>query len=503
MSQENRVLNLTYASSLTDLCEVNSSFDSGILRIAYAGENRNGSSIDRAVFERCLPTIYNCPIVCHYDRDTDTLGGHDMEVVRDDEGGLRIVNLTTPIGCIPESAKTFWESVEEDDGTVREYLCAEALLWKRQEAYRKVKHDGCTAQSMEITVKDGKSVDGVYRINDFEFTAFALIGVEPCYESASLEFSKQNFKQQFSQMMQELKESFQTITTSEEADDTTHPQCSTEGGKEVLNEKLDLIAKYGMEPDSLGFSLDDISVDELDEKLKTIKAELDAQAFALEGEFRQELARVVESVRIEKEWGECSRYWFVDYDKDASEVYCWDTNDWLLYGFAYQTDGDTVTVDFENGKRKKYAIVDFDEGEQASPLAPLFAALEEKLTGHAELEEKFQKAEGDIATMTTELNELRQFKADADETAAQNERNAVFEKFEDLAGIEAFDELRENASEYSVDVLEEKCFAIRGRNSTVNFSHKQPKTPKLKVPARETENEPYGDLFRKYGIEPE
>ena len=29
------ILNLTYASSLTDLCEINSSFDSGILRIAY------------------------------------------------------------------------------------------------------------------------------------------------------------------------------------------------------------------------------------------------------------------------------------------------------------------------------------------------------------------------------------------------------------------------------------------------------------------------------------
>ncbi len=36
------ILNLTYASSLTDLCEINSSFDSGILRIAYTGDNRNG-----------------------------------------------------------------------------------------------------------------------------------------------------------------------------------------------------------------------------------------------------------------------------------------------------------------------------------------------------------------------------------------------------------------------------------------------------------------------------
>lgn len=36
------ILNLTYASSLTDLCEINSSFDSGILRIAYTGDGNMG-----------------------------------------------------------------------------------------------------------------------------------------------------------------------------------------------------------------------------------------------------------------------------------------------------------------------------------------------------------------------------------------------------------------------------------------------------------------------------
>ena len=150
----NKVLNLTYASSLTRLCEINSSFDAGVLRIAYAGENRNGSYIDKKTFEKCMKTIFNCPIVCNYDRDTDTLGGHDMEVVRDSEGELKIVNLTTPVGCIPESAKVFWETIEEEDGSTHEYLCAEALLWKRQEAYQKIKKDGFTAQSME----DRKSV---------------------------------------------------------------------------------------------------------------------------------------------------------------------------------------------------------------------------------------------------------------------------------------------------------------------------------------------------------
>ena len=92
------ILNLTYASSLTDLCEINSSFDSGILRIAYTGDNRNGSSISKDVFESCIKTIYNCPVVCNYDRETDTLGGHDMELVRKDDGSLILVNLSVRRG---------------------------------------------------------------------------------------------------------------------------------------------------------------------------------------------------------------------------------------------------------------------------------------------------------------------------------------------------------------------------------------------------------------------
>ena len=36
-------LRISFASSLTNLCEKNSSFDSGVLRICYTGENRNRS----------------------------------------------------------------------------------------------------------------------------------------------------------------------------------------------------------------------------------------------------------------------------------------------------------------------------------------------------------------------------------------------------------------------------------------------------------------------------
>lgn len=508
----NKVLNLTFASSLTDLCEVNSSFDTGVLRIAYAGENRNKSYIDKKTFEKCIKTMYNCPIVCNYDRDTDTIGGHDVEVVRDSEGGLRLVNLTTPVGCIPESAKTFWETVEEENGETHEYLCAEALLWKRQAAYRKIKEDGVTNQSMEITVKDGESIDGVYHIYDFEFTAFALIGVTPCFESAALEFSKQDFKQQLSQMMLELKETMSKVTTSEE-DDDIQKNYSMEGGEKVLNEKLDLIAKRGLKAEELGFSIEEISIEELEEKLKEFAAEVQTQTpaqsgesgepdgkFALEGEFRSELQRVVEAEKVQREWGECTKYWFVDYDKDTNSVYCWDTTDWLLYGFTYKTDGDVISVDFDSKKRKKFEIVDFVEGEQASPFAEVFNMLEEKIQGNTDLEAKYQKASDTIVSMEAELGELRQFKTDTEKAVADGMKDEVFARFEDLVGVEAFEALKEKADEYDVDALEEKCFAIRGRNAVSKFSLEATKPPKLKVDKTDTTKEPYGGLFQKYGV---
>ena len=513
-----RVLQMTYASSLTDLCSVNSSFDSGVLRIAYHGKNQNKTSISKEVFERCVKTMYNCPIVCNYDRETDTLGGHDMEIVRDGNGALRVVNATTPLGVIPESAKTWWDFVTEEDGTEHEYLFAEALLWKRQEAYRKVKRDGITAHSMEITVKDGELIDGVFHIYDFEFTAFALIGVNPCFESAALEmYSKQDFKKQLSEMMQDLKESFSKVNSSDE-DDNTHPQnYSMEGGEEVLQDKTELAAKYGIDVETLDFSLEDFTEEELIEKFEAMTSadgepkepedepehdEETEQKFALTSNVVEELHRVLAEAKVEYEWGECARYCYVDCDFDANEVYCWDTTDWLLYGFSYSVNGDSVEIDFESKARKKYVIADFDEGEQPSPFAPVFAQMEQKIQDNAQLEAKYQTASDTISTMETELGELRQFKADTENAVLEGKRDAVFAQFEDLVGVEAFEALRENCAEYDAETLEEKCYAIRGRNGGVAKFSLEQKTPKIKIEKTDMSNEPYGGIFTQYGIEP-
>ena len=157
---EPKNMSIVYSSAITDIVSCHDSFDKGILRVCYTGQSRNNTYISKDTFERSMSTIYNVPVVCRYDRENDEIGSHDVEVVYSDDGGASIVNLTHPVGVVPESAKPFWENFTEEDGSVHEYLCVDVVLWKRQEAYRKIKENGITAESMEISISDGGMKDG-------------------------------------------------------------------------------------------------------------------------------------------------------------------------------------------------------------------------------------------------------------------------------------------------------------------------------------------------------
>ena len=501
----NKIAHMTYSSSLSSLCEINSSFDTGVLRIAYTGKNRNGSSISKKAFENCIQTMYNCPIVCHYDRESDSIGGHDMELVTNKEGDMKIVNCTMPVGVIPESSKYFWEIVEEADGEEHEYLCAEVLIWKRQEAYQKIKDNGTVAQSMEITIKDGEMKDGIFEIYDFEFTAFCLLGDdhEPCFESSAMGlFSLDSLKAQMEEMMSELKETYSLILPRSEVEDKF--DIPTEGGEKVLDEKNALVAEYGYEVSTLEFSIEELSLEELREKFEAMKAESAVEPavekFELNSQICEEIRYAVEAEMVERPWGKMPRYSVVDYDADSKMVYCFDADDhWKLYGFGFSMNGDNVVVDFESKKRMKFAIVDFDEGEQTMPFDKLFEDISAQFTANdTQWSEKYQTASDTIETMNTELGSLRQFKTDTESAAAEVARKEIFAQFEDLAGVEEFEALRENCVEFELDALEEKCYAIRGRNGSVAKFTKKPDAPKLKVERTEPEDWVYGGLFEKY-----
>lgn len=504
-------MNITYASSLSKLCELNESFDTGVLRVAYHGANRNGSFISKESFERSMETIWNCPVVCNYDRDTESIGAHDMEVITGNNGQLRLVNITQPVGVVPESAKTYWQTIEEDDGSTHEYLCVDVLLWKRQEAYKKILSDGITGQSMEINVRDGAMRDGVFYIDRFSFTAFCLLGsAAPCYESAALEmYSCAEFKQQFSEMMEDMRKTMMDVQPVDQVDIDTH---YSEGGDFALEEKNALMAEFNIDPESLDFDLNEFSVDELREKFEAMhSADIGSvtdpvadpvETFALTEQVREELMEAVRAEKIATEWGDMSRYCFVDYDYEAMELYCYDASDWKLYGMNYTMDGDSVVIDFESKKRKKYAIVDFEESQHDGALTVFAEAFSVASEKYAQINRQLSDETERANFAESEAAALKQFKETAEVELSQYRLKAFREKFTDLNGNDEFENLCERMSDYSVADFEEKCYAIRGRNSvTAKFAH-EPMQPRLQVMNHnvvEPTDEPYNGLFIKYG----
>lgn len=518
------ILQLQFESSLTDLCSKNSSFDAGIMRVCYPGVNRNKSSISREDIERCIPTMYNCPVVCTYHRDSDTLGSHDVALVHDSEGNLKPVNVTQPVGVIPESAKVWFADHTDDDGVTRPYLHVECLIWKRQEAYDKIKRDGISAQSMEISVKSGKVIDGIYHIYDFEFQAFTLLGVEPCYQGAALEvFSAQEFKEQMSAMMKDLKDSYAQVIASSEDDDIQTSKFSTEGGEEVLDETKvtvteEPVVEEATHVDETPAESEVVETDNTNTKEPTAKepevekpeepASEDTptnEEFSLSSGVIEEINRVLATQTISHDWGESAQYWYVDCDIENHQVYCMDTVDWLLYGFTYTVDGDAITIDWDSKSRKKFDIVDFEGGDTTANVgSAVFEYVAKQLTDSYSAVQEYESRKAEFEAAKEELETLRQFKKDADTEAAKAERVAIFERFPELAGIDEFEALREDFGlQYSVEVLEEKCYAIKGKHGvTTNFAL-EGGLPKYKInkPDAEASDEPYGGLFTKYGFD--
>lgn len=202
---------LQFDSQISNIEKMNPLFSTCNVRVLYTGVNRNGSSISQDVVDKSLYSIYNLPIVGEFIENKDDFGGHGGKIeITDSE--VKYIRTTIPYGTVPESAKVYWEDVEENNGTINKYLNIEgALLWtgRYQEAL-KVIEEG-RPQSMEIEVNDGiYNQNKIYEITDMVFSALCILGedVEACFESANIStysLNKDKFKQEFKQMMDELK----------------------------------------------------------------------------------------------------------------------------------------------------------------------------------------------------------------------------------------------------------------------------------------------------------
>jgi hypothetical protein len=498
-----RNMKIPFTSSLLNLTEINPSFDTGIMRVAYTGRNRNNSFISKAAFEQCIESIYNVPVVANYTRDDNSIGGHDMELVQKGDE-VKLVALTQPVGVVPAGAKWYWDLVEDDSG-IHEYLCVEVLIWKRQECYDKIKEDGFEKQSMEITVTDGEMINGCYEIREFYFTALTLLGddVEPCFESAGLTmFQKDYFAEELQKMKDDFAKEFSKINQKEE--------------EQPMDEKLALIEQYHFKLEDLEFNVDELSYDDLKAKLDEMTAQTDPEpkgdeTYSLNlNEFLDEIYAQLDTVKYVDRWGyESVKYWFMDLQDN--EVICCNCEDrYRTYGVPVVMSGDKVTLDFACAKRKKVKYEDYLETDTMPEDAQFEKLIVETMehaisekdnanAAFAELTEQFNTLKTNMEDVQAKYKEL----FDADEQRKYEkqkaEKESVFEQFEDeLANETSYQELKSNMDKFSCEEIQEKCYAIFGKKkATAVFSTKPNKKPAVMVGTTQgsSESSAYGDLF--------
>lgn len=516
MNKRSKKLGINFDLKFKDIKNVNPSFDSAKIAIAYTGRNRNMSSISKEAFEAALPTIKNVPLVGRYIEDEDDFGAHDIRVVvKGDE--FDVQNATVPFGVVPESASQWWEQVTEEDGTVRDYLFTDCLLWKRQPGYACLAKQEKWHQSMEIDLnKYVVDSDGYCVIEDFVYTAFCILGnsVEPCFESASVQLTSDAavsvYKQQFSLMLEDLKNEFGTQETNFNQE---------EEPKMLTNEVIEaILAEFNVKLEDLSFEVtENMTEEELREKLTAaVEPTEDPVEEPADEPVEDPVEEPVEDPAeppvedpVEEPAGEPtedsaetsveSENFSSTYEQRRQAIqnalpcdentYSWlmDFDDTYAYFEMHVWHDGEVT---ESHNRVSYMIdsssMTASIGTEYEPIVCKWLTMEE----NARIE-----ADRDL------LAELQAFRDERLTAEHHDAIDAVLAEFEDLSENTEFVALCERAYDFeNVEDLKKECYAIRGKFAIVK--PKENNKTSVKVPiggVQDKKNDPVGDLFARYG----
>lgn len=506
-------IGVDFSLRFENIVDLNPSFAAARVAIAYPGRNRNRSDISKETFEKALPSLKNVPLVGRYDEDKDDFGSHDIKVKKNGDGNYVIVNATVPFGVVPESSNTEWQMVTEEDGTQREYLFCDVILWKRQNGYERLAQKNTWHQSMEIGVnRYTVDKDGYCVIEDMDFEALCILSdtVEPCFESASVQMNTTtavaNYKSQFSEMLSELK------AFAAECPEQFGLNIKHEEGNNTLTEEMknQILGEYGFSMDDLNFEIrDDMDEAAFRAELDKMKADTqDSGTQSFSATYRQKreaLSNALDAEVVKDSAGNVvseTCYWVYDFDDTYVfvEKDTWTASDYkskhgrMTYVFDEATLTATITGEFEEMVQQWLTLEENEKLQQSRNAFEL-------------LSEEFEAYKASHQTSDEDVTALREFQNKAVQMGHQAEIDAVLDEFaEKLGKNEEFVALTENGNEkaYAYETAEElrkECYMIAGKASVGTFSKKPAAT--VRIPVGEnihTGNEGrYGDLFEKYG----
>lgn len=467
--------------SLATTYEIDDNFDSEKfikmrLRVQHDGINPNKSNFELENIEKAKESIKNIPILAHVIEDEDgnlDFGGHDMTIEEHkmNKGEYKLIYKESPIGVIPESCNY---SIEEYNG--KNYVYCDAYIWKGYSNYASdiIERDKDIKLSMEILV-DGFSYDAkkkIYNITDYRYQGITFLnkefgtGMENALATTDT-FAEDENKQKFIMIMEELKETLSNYNKNN----------SDEGGSKVDEKVIALLDQYNITAEELDFDVSNMAVDEVEEKLKEKFNNDDSQ---------KKPEKFVKSFELSHEEIKYALY-------NLLVVVEQEDNEWYFIDRVYDDKFEYLNFDgtkiYRQGYKKDGDVVEF--------IGERIELFQERLT--KEEKEALDNMRSNYSLLEEQVSALTEFKEQKLAEERKEAEEILFTQFDEkLKGVEEYEKLKQNASDYDLDTLEKECFAILGMKIS-NFSTK-PKQNKVKIEFSKTQEQKdeFEDLFEKY-----
>lgn len=474
--------------SLATTFEVDESFDSDKfikmrLRVCHDGVNPNKSKFMVEDMEKAKDSIKNIPILANVIFDEDgnpQFSGHDMVLEPDkvNEGEYRLIYKETPIGVVPENCN---HTIEKYNG--KNYVYCDAYLWKGYMNYAQdiIERDKDIKLSMEIIVDEYSynAKEKIFNITAYRYQGITFLnkdygtGMENALGTTGI-FEGNDSKEKFIIMMQELKEVLNQYDIN-----------NSKGGSNVDESILALLNQYNVKLEDLTFSIENMSVEEIENKLKE---EYNNISDNKQQEESKEPEKFVKSFELSHEDIKYALYKLLAPVEDED-------NEWYFIDIVYDDRFEYLNWDGTKIYRQFYKT----ENDVVSFVGDRIELFQERLT--KEEKEELDKIRNNYSALEQEVNALKEFQSAklAEERALAEE--ALFEQFSELDGNAEFEALKSNSSKYEIAELEKECYVILGKKNLKFSTNKSNKNNKVKITFTKSEDNSggeYDELFDKY-----
>lgn len=460
-------------------------------RVCHDDESPNKTYFTKATMEKAnKESLEYIPILAHVYVDENgkpVLGAHDMHTEDDklNEGETRVIYDEQPIGMVPSAADNNC-AIEEYNGL--NYTFVDAYIWRDYSNYAEqlVEDAENTKMSMEIDFpEDALSYDAAnerYNISSYRYRGITLLnekfgtGMKDALVTTANFSANEDVKSKMIVLMEELQKCLREYDKN---------NSSEEGGKVDMENEEVVVEETMAEETEVVEVAEEATVEETMSEEPATEEEVPTEEVTESEEFVESVPEdIVCTFRISHD---DTRYAL----QNLLNSIC-SENQFLYIESVY--DGYFYYADYFTGDAYKQAY-------KVRKDVVSFSGDPERV--YREFVTQAEKDE--LENMRKSYAELKAFKEDVEAKELKAQKDAVFAKaeYDCLADDTAFNELKNNADNYSVEELQTKadlCFAAHvkavGAFSAKNET-KKPKTLPMNFNEDKEDKRPYGNLFEK------